>query len=403
MYAYIARQPILNADNKVIAYELLFRNNQINASEIEDSSLATLQVIKNFYSVVGKDTLTDRKPAFINFDENLLKSKLIENLPKDIVIEILESVEPTEEIAGICKSLKENGYILALDDFEYHDKYKEILEYIDIIKVDFIITKGKERKRLIEKVNNNKIRYLAEKVETIQDYKEAAELGFTMFQGYYFCKPTVVTVKEINVYQFTYLKLIEELNKEEIDIEKIEKDIKNDLSLSYKLLMLVNSAYYGLKTKVTSIKKAIMLIGTGELKKWLYVITLKSINKDKPDEIVKMSLLRAYFGEMLVKKGKLMADSSEMFLTGLFSMIDVLTESNMEQVLKGLPISLQVKAALKGEENILKRILDLEISYEKADWEKVKSISQFLNLKQEIINKCYVKAIENLSQIIVGI
>lgn len=403
MYAYIARQPILNAKNKVIAYELLFRNNCVNASKIEDSSLATLQVIKNFYSVVGKDTLTDRKPAFINFDENLLKSKLIENLPKDVVVEILETVEPTEEIVSICKSLKENGFILALDDFQYQDKYKEILEYIDIIKVDFMITKGMERKQLIEKVNKNKIKYLAEKVETIQDYKEAEELGFSMFQGYYFCKPVVVSVKDINVYQFTYLKLIEELNKEEIDIEKIEKDIKNDLSLSYKLLMLVNSAYYGLKTKVTSIKNAIMLIGTGELKKWLFVITLKSINSDKPDEIIKMSLTRAYFGEMLIKKGKLKANMSDMFLTGLFSMIDVLTESKMEKVLKGLPVSLQVKAALTGEENILKRILDLEIFYEKADWEEVKNLSEALGLSQEIMNECYMKAIENVSQIIMEI
>lgn len=403
MYAYIARQPILNAKNKVIAYELLFRNNCVNVSKIEDSSLATLQVIKNFYSVVGKDTLTDRKPAFINFDENLLKSKLIENLPKDVVVEILESVEPTEEIVSICKSLKENGYILALDDFQYNDKYKQILEYIDIIKVDFMITKGMERKKLIEKVNKNKIRYLAEKVETLKDYKEASLYGYSMFQGYYFCKPVVVSVKDINVYQFTYLKLIEELNKEEIDIEKIEKDIKNDLSLSYKLLMLVNSAYYGLKTKVTSIKKAIMLIGTGELKKWLYVITLKSINRDKPDEIIKMSLIRADFGEMLIKNGKLKANPSDMFLTGLFSMIDVLTESNMKQVLKGLPVSLQVKAALTGEGNILKRILDLEIFYEKADWEEVKNLSEALGLSQEIVNECYMKAIENLSQIIMEI
>ena len=403
MYAYIARQPILNAENKVIAYELLFRNNRANVSKIEDSSSATLQVIKNFYTVVGKDILTDRKPAFINFDENLLKSKLIENLPKDIVVEILESVEPTEEIVRICKSLKEDGYILALDDFEYDDKYTGILEYIDIIKVDFIITKGPERKRLMEKVNNNNIKYLAEKVETLQDYKEAADYGYSMFQGYYFCRPTIVSVKEINVYQFTYLKLIEELNKEEIDIEKIEKDIKNDLSLSYKLLMLVNSAYYGLKTKVTSIKKAIMLIGTGELKKWLYVITLKSINSDKPDEVIKMSLIRAYFGETLVKRRKLKASSSDMFLTGLFSMIDVLTESNMEKVLINLPVSQQVKAALKGEDNIPKSVLDLEIFYEKAGWEEVRSTSQYLNLNQEIINECYMKAIENLSQIIMEI
>ncbi|MFA6941707.1 MAG: HDOD domain-containing protein [Clostridiaceae bacterium] len=403
MYAYIARQPILNAKNKVIAYELLFRNNFVNVSKIEDSSLATLQVIKNFYSVVGKDTLTDRKPAFINFDENLLKSKLIENLPKDVVVEILESVEPTEEIVSICKSLKENGYILALDDFQYDDKYIEILEYIDIIKVDFMITKGLERKQLIEKVNKDKIKYLAEKVETLQDYKEAAELGFSMFQGYYFCRPVIVSVKDINVYQFTYLKLIEELNKEEIDIEKIEKDIKNDLSLSYKLLMLVNSAYYGLKTKVTSIKNAIMLIGAGELKKWLYVITLKSINKDKPDEIIKMSLIRAYFGEILVKREKLKVNPSDMFLTGLFSMIDVLTESSMEQVLKSLPISLQVKSALTGEDNILRSILDLEMFYEKADWEGVKNLSEALDLNQEIINESYMKAIENLSQIIMEI
>lgn len=400
MYEYIARQPIMNIKNQVSAYELLFRNSQVNASSIENSSLATLQVIKNFYSVAGKEILTNGKPAFINFDGNLLKSKLIENLPKDIVIEILEDTEPDEEIINACKSLKEKGYTLALDDFVYDDKYRDILEYIDIIKVDFIITKGIERKEIIEKVNNKRIKYLAEKVEVIQDYIQAADYGYSLFQGYYFCRPTVVSLREIDVYQFAYLKLINELNKEEIDIDKIENDIKSDLSLSYKLLVLVNSAHYGLKTKVTSIKRAILVIGTSELKKWLYVITLKSVNKDKPEEIIRMSLIRGYFGESLVKKGKLKINSFDMFITGLFSMIDVLTESDMKQVLLRLPVSPEVKSALTGVDNLLKNILDLEIYYEKADWNNVKSLSEALKLNQDIINGCYVNAIENLNQII---
>lgn len=394
MNVYVARQPILDIYNQVVAYELLFRNNNNNFSEIMDSSLATLDVIKNSFSVVGTEKLTDGKTAFINFDENLIKSNFIENLPKNLVIEILENIEPDKEIIKACKTLKEKGYTLALDDFIYNEKYKELINYVDIIKVDFIITKGIERKKVIELVNNNNIRFLAEKVETIEDYKQAVEYGYSLFQGYYFCKPAVITGKDMDVYQFTYLKLLNELNKEEIDIEKIEKDIKSDLSLSYKLLMLVNSAYYGLKNKITSIKKGVVTIGTNELKKWLYVITLKSISKDKPEEIVRMSLARAYFGELIIKISKQKINPFDMFLTGLLSMIDILTNREMKEVISNLPLSNEVKHALLGEDNFLNKILKLEKFYENADWEKVENLSKELGINKVTLNESYMKSIE---------
>ena len=190
MDVYVARQAIFDINKEVIAYELLFRNNNINKFSSIENSNPTLDVIRNSFSVIGLDKVTGGKRAFINFDEELIKSGLIEAFPKDcIVIEVLETVKPDNTIIECCRSLKEKGYIIALDDFQYNEEFDELIKYIDIIKVDFIITKGKERKEIMHRIKNKDIKFLAEKVETEEEYKEAVGYGYSYFQGYFFCKP----------------------------------------------------------------------------------------------------------------------------------------------------------------------------------------------------------------------
>lgn len=395
MDVYVARQAIFNNKKKVIAYELLFRDSTVNAFSNSDSSGATLKLIKNSFSVIGLDQLTSGKKAFINFDYNLIKSGIIETLPKElIIVEILETVVPNKEIIEACKILKGKGYTLALDDFEYSDDYKDLFKYIDIIKVDFIITKDIERKNIIKRVNNKNIKFLAEKVETEEEYLEAISYGYSFFQGYFFCKPTIISGQEILAYNFTYLKLINELNSDEVNLNYVEHLIKSDISLSYKLLKLVNSAHYGFKTGITSIRQTIVLIGAKDLKRWLFIITLQSIDEKETDEIIKMSLIRAVFGELLIKKTKHKNEYFEMFLTGLFSMIDVLLSRPMKEVIKELPISKEAKEALMGKENVLSEILKLVIHYERGSWNEVNLLIDKNQLDKDQVSSSYLEALK---------
>lgn len=401
MNVYVARQAIFDENRQVVAYELLFRSNDANKFTSVEGLNPTLDVIKNSFSVIGFDKLTEGKKAFINFDEELLKSEIVQMLPKNcITIEVLETVEPSHSIIESCKKLKELGYTIALDDFEYSSKYDELLKYVDIIKVDFILTKGKERNRIIEIIKNKNIKFLAEKVETEEEYREALEYGYSYFQGYFFCKPIVLSSKEIPIHKFTYFKLIRELNKKNISIADIESLVKSDLSLSYKLLKIVNSAHYGVKTEIKSIRNAIMIIGLKELKRWIFIITLKNVNEKGEEELLKMSLLRAYFGELLARKTDLKAEKFDVFLTGLFSLIDALMNQPLNEILNELPVSKNVKEALLTNNNELWGLMEVVIKYEKGEFEEVTKLVKAIGLDEGFVSCCYIEALENLQNLV---
>ncbi|HEY8889974.1 MAG TPA: EAL domain-containing protein [Clostridium sp.] len=225
--------------NKLIGYELLFRNSEKNIYQSEDGDKATIEVIKNVFINMGIEKVTGGKKAFINFTKNILKSDIFTVLsPESVIVEILEDVEPTDEILELCKKLKALGYIIALDDFVYSSKYRKILEITDIIKIDFKITTGYERKKVMELVNSKNIKYLAEKVETMEEFNEAVSMGYSYFQGYYFSKPLIISDKRISENKLIHVKLLQEINSNTFTLESIEDLIKRDLSLSFKLLKL---------------------------------------------------------------------------------------------------------------------------------------------------------------------
>lgn len=402
MDVYVARQAIFDINKEVIAYELLFRNNNINEFVSIKNVNPTIDVIRNSFFVIGINKITGGKKAFVNFDEELIKSELIERFSKDhLAIEVLESVKPDYTIIECCKRLKEKGYLIALDDFRYNEQFDKLMKYIDIIKVDFLITKGKERKELIKKIKstNINIKFLAEKVETEEEYKEALSYGYSYFQGYFFCKPVIISGRDLSGYKFTYLNLIKELNKDTINIEKIEALIKNDILLSYRLLKEVNSGYHYLKRKITSIRDAIMIIGVNELRRWIFIITLKQLGENNIDELVKMSLIRASFMESLCKKLHFKVSEFDAFLVGIFSLIDVLLKVQIDKILSELPISSTVKDALLGKKNIISELLGLTIEYEKGNWAGVNELIKKIELDEEFVGSCYLNAMLNLKSL----
>lgn len=395
MDVFVARQPIFDRKQNVVAYELLFRKNNNNFYDNFDADEATINVITNGFLLIGMENLTHGNRAFINFTGSLLKSDIATRLPRDIVvIEILEDVEVTEDVIEACKRLKRLGYILALDDFVFDAKYEPLIQLVDIIKVDFQLTRGYERRKIIKTINSKHIKFLAEKVETIEEYQNAISDGYTYFQGYFFSKPVIMSAKELPSYKSSYNMLLAELSKKDIDFYKLESIIKRDVSLSYKLLKFINSASFGFKNKVDSIIHALMLLGNEEVSKWIYLIALMDMGEHKPDELMRTSVIRAKFGEMIAPRVGMKNRESDMFFMGMLSLINVITDLSMEKSLSHIPIADDIKDALLGHNNKFRDVYELITAYEAGDWGRFAEFAKKINLDEAIAPELYIKALE---------
>jgi c-di-GMP-related signal transduction protein len=372
MELLVGRQPIFDTEQNVYAYELLFRG---GFSEVLDDmdEHATNDVIHNALFAIGLDQLTSHKLAFINFSRSFLLEGIPELLPKKkVVVEILEHVEPDDEVVQKCKELKDKGYTLALDDFVFtSEAFYNLFPYIDIIKLDWSVSDHKTRKELIHKLDKYSIEYLAEKVETEAEYDEAKELGCIYFQGYFFKKPEIIKGKEISLNHGSQMEIIKELNENIFDFNALENVIKKDPSLSFKILKLVNSASLGVKNQITSIKQAMVLIGEDDLKKWINLLFLRDMSHHKPTELLMTSIIRARFCELLSKHSRLKNRSSECFFLGMFSLLDVILGVDINNIIKSLPLQQDIKDALINKENELNYLLHIVIAYENSNWDEL--------------------------------
>ncbi|WP_079506771.1 EAL and HDOD domain-containing protein [Mesobacillus jeotgali] len=375
MDIYVARQPIFDINEKTVAYELLYRSSTVNNYQHTDGDQATTDVIVNSFLNIGVKELSNGKPCFINFTEKLLKLGVPSYFnPLSIVVEILETVDLNEDILSICQELKAHGYTIALDDFfvsQWNEMTVKLLDYIDIIKIDFRTTSRTDRQEIIRFLKGRDIRFLAEKVETIEEYQEAKEDGFVYFQGFYFSKPVILNSYDIPTYYHSYFQILKEIENPEPDLEKIKTVIEKDISLSYKLLRLINNPVFRPKNEVSSIKQAIILLGLNEIKKWIYVLAIRGADKgsgnSKEREIIELSLKRGKLGELIGRKVGREVLASKYFLLGMFSLMDSLLHHPMEDLLQDLPLSNELKNALSGEKNdeyvMLQFLKDIEHAF----------------------------------------
>ncbi|MEI6126799.1 MAG: HDOD domain-containing protein [Pseudomonadota bacterium] len=384
MEVFVARQPIFDSSKNVIAYELLFRSSLDNFYDVSlDGDKSTSKVITCSLLIIGLDTLTKGKKAYINFTKNLLLRGAPFMIPKELIaVEILETVAPDSVVVKACRELKKAGYMLVLDDFVFAEQYRPLIELADVIKVDFLSPDVENRKRVIRNCDNKKIKFLAEKVETVDVFQEALDLGYTYFQGYFFSKPVIIRGRDIPGSKVNYLRVLHEVNSPGIEFEKLEEIIKRDVSLSYKLLRFINSAFFKFSIKVESIKHALFLLGLKEIKKWASVLALSGMGFDKPQELLMVSLIRARFCETLAEKIGQQSRTSDFFITGLFSVIDALIDRPMQEILVDLPIADDIKQALLGEDNNLHDVFFLAVSYEKGNWEQTHTCARKLRINE---------------------
>lgn len=401
MEVFVGRQVILDKNLDTYGYELLYRKrHNKNYFDHLDGNKATCEVLNNSFFSIGIDKLTGNKKAFINFTANLLEKQVVTIFDKSkVVVEILEDVKPKYNIIKACYDLKEKGYELALDDFIFSPEYLPLFEIVDYIKVDFMNTSIKERNLIVKAAKAKDITLLAEKIETENEFKTAVKQGYKYFQGYFFSRPKIISGIDIPTLPSHHLAILEVLNKKEVDFEKISQIIEKDIALSYKLLKLINSAAFSLRSEITSIKNVLTFLGTNELKKWLSIVIINNYSENKPLELIRMSVIRAKFSELLAKELGC-KNIDKFFILGLFSLIDVLLERNLKDILDELPLSIDIKDALLGKEGILKRVYDLVLYYEKREWSKVIPLTNTLKLKSLKVNLFFLDSVKWSNQIL---
>jgi len=403
-YQFIARQPIFTKNRSLFAYELLYRTGEkrnFNDETATDGDQASKDVLVNAITVIGLHDLVGGKKAFINFTYNLLKDKeLLYNLPAEtIVVEILENVKIDEEMLKLIKDLKSKDYTIALDDYEHsrYIYYKKLLPYIDILKVDFMLN-NKEDLELIPKKLPNKI-ILAEKIETNEIFEFAKQSGYGLFQGFFFSKPQIVKEKDIPINSLVNTKILEEINRDNYDLKKIASLIETDVSLTYKLLKLINAAYHSRHNEIKSIIQVLTHLGAEGIKRLIYMSLLSKNRFEGVNEVIKNSLSRAKFCEIIGGKFSNKFDKSEFFLTGMLSMIDVILQMSMEKILSQLPLSRHIKRALLKYDNELYHILDLFTKYEKGDWKNIVNLYSG-SIDLEDIEQSYIQSIVYAEELI---
>jgi c-di-GMP-related signal transduction protein len=394
MDIYVARQPIFDHEKKIYGYELLFRDSIKNAFPDIDGNTATSKVLANSFFNIGIDKLIGKGLAFINFTRELLIKQVPKLFPSEqLVIEVLEDVEAEDDVVKSCIELSKRGYTIALDDFVYSKGLAPLIAIADIIKFDFQITPPDQIPDIINKLNGHNLILLAEKVETHEEFDKALKMGFRYFQGYFFSKPELFEGKDISPAKFNLLQVMAEVNQPDFEFSKVEEIISRDVSISYKLMRYINSAFFRRVNDISSIKQAIVLLGEKEIKNFLSLITMSKLSDNKPDELIRTSIIRAKFCELMARHVEPCKNTSELFTLGLFSSIDAILDETMENIMSRLPLSQNIKNALVNNTGDLAECLEMAKSYERGDWDRFNELAKNHKVNQEKLPQCFLEAI----------
>lgn len=395
-YSYVARQPILNVNRVTLGYELLFRDSEANLFPAHvNSDRATYRLLAENFLVMGKNPNLDYSRCFINFPYKSLINRLPLMLPKrSVVIEILETCEPDDKLYEAVQELYRNGYLLALDDFIYAQEWQRFLPYIHIVKLD-IADLGLEpacQFVQMEKKDGSKAKFLAERVETEEEFVRCREAGFEFFQGYFFRKPMLERQKYIGPEQVTAMRLLKEVSRQEVDFARVEQLISTDATLSYRLLSFVNSLSERTQVVINSFRQALIYLGEVKIKMFVSLTIASYISTKKPRELFSLSLQRARFCQLMEHYQPFNIHQHQLFMIGLFSVMDALMDVHMEELIKELPISDEYKLAIIHREGELGDLLNLHEAFEDGDWFKIEEYCDKYQLSLDSVTELYRQA-----------
>jgi EAL and modified HD-GYP domain-containing signal transduction protein len=396
---FLGRQPILDRNQEIVGYELLFRAADMDHAVFESYSHASASVITHALASFGIHEVLGGKFGFINVHLGLLLSEMLELLPVgQTVLELLEMIQLDEQVVDRCRELKEMGFLLALDDHEYDSANSAVYHVVDIIKIDILLTGMDALPEIARQLRKYPVKLLAEKVETVEQFQICYDLGFEYFQGYFFARPVVLNRKKIDVSGLAMLKLLKQLTMD-VSVSQIEQTFKENPGLSYNLLRLVNSVAMGMREKINTLRHAIIMLGINQLRRWIQLSLFaghdsRSINHP----LLELAAVRGRLMEILLKQqaGQVIGDeeSDTAFMVGILSLLDVLFETPMLEIISNLNLNDDVSAALLNRDGQLGRILALTEKLEVTDFDAVKllliecgvSMDQLLEAQLEAFN-----------------
>lgn len=396
---FVGRQPILDRNQKLFAYELLYRNSNSNKFPNINPEQATISLLVTTFMSIGVDRVANGHLSFINFSAKLLMKDFYLTLdPKKVVIEILEDVEITPALLRRLRKFKKRGFKLALDDFILQDQYllyRELFTIVDIIKVDFSLISDSEHRRIQKFLRKYPhLSLLAEKIEDEEQFHKALKSGYSLFQGYFFAKPEIIKSAEIPTNTLLYFEIIKELNSSMPDIDVITNLIKRDVSLSYKMLRYINTLAFEVPMKISSIKQAIILIGLTEAKRWMQVLLMLNMDNEfdgRTQALVNFSLIRAKLCELLAIETR-EKNVDEYFMAGMFSQIDILMRRDIQIILPLLSLSEIVTNTLSGVETAMTPYIQLVEALERFEWDRVDKLREELAISEERLSQLSIQA-----------
>jgi EAL and modified HD-GYP domain-containing signal transduction protein len=388
---YVARQPILDLRGRVHGYELLFRSG-VEAFFHGDGDLATRTMLDNTV-MFGIEKLTGGLPAFVNCTSDSLTDDLVLALPSGMtVLEILENIEPTPSLIGACRKLKSAGFRLALDDFVWKPELQPLLQLADYVKVDFCLTDAAGRRDLLKRLHPITMALVAEKVETQEEYVKARAEGFTMFQGYYFCRPVLLKNRKVPANRLSQIEILNLLHEDSYDLLKMTHLVKRDTSLTYRLLRLINSPTYALRDQVRSVQAALMAVGEDTFRRIAVLAITSEFSLGQPPEVLRMAFVRGKFCELAASLCAL--DSTEQYLLGMLSLLPAMLQMPIQELTPALALRKEIRRALEGEPNSERVLLHWLECHEQGDWAMSDAVVQANSLPQTAVIRCYSEAVE---------
>ena len=383
-----ARQPIFNEGLEAVGYELLYRRPRSSSAEFIDGNHATARVVVGALVEVGLNEVVGPLPAFINVTRELLCSDRLFSLPPHrVVLEILENTEIDDELVAAVTRLREEDYHIALDDFTFRPGVERLLPMATYVKLDVMAQGLDGIREQIQDLSHWDLQLLAEKVETREELEACKELGCTLFQGYFLARPSNIQRGGTAPARQTLLRLVARLYDPDVSVREIEHIVSSDVGLSYRILRIINSAYYHLPRKVRSVRQAVALLGLRFTRAWVSLIVMADLG-DAPTEIVTAAAVRAKMCERLAQiKGE--ADPEAYYISGLFSMLDAIMDQPLQDIVGSLPLSTDIKDALMNKDGPIGEALNCVLAHEQAKWESLK----FEGLDDSSIQQAYLEAL----------
>lgn len=395
MHVYVARQPIYDTTLNVSAYELLFRSSPCDMFSCGDSDYASLALLVNSFIAIGIDRLSGGRPVHVNFTQKLLEDGVPSLFPPElVVVEVLETTMPGPAVLAALASLRDQGFRIALDDYTGQPHLEPFLGLVDIVKVDFTLTSPAHRAMIPRSATGRwDAIFLAEKVATRDEFEMAARHGYRLFQGNFLSCPEIAVGRDIPPNVLASLQLLRQAHDPQPDFDVLASTISRDVSLAYRLLRVVNSAAFGLRHKVTSIKHALVIMGISEVRRWIAVLAITGLNEQKPGALAESAIVRARMAELLATPAGLRERALELFLAGLLSLMDALLDRPMRQIVGLLPLTEDTRAALLGEPGPFLPVLQLVMAYQDAQWEQVEALVRALAIGPSILPEAYTQSL----------